>query len=86
MQVACYARRGFGVKGRCDAPRRVDLPDREAPMRKRLRMVVATVFAAVALGATAGAGIAAEHHPPKFGPHDNPYAGGSNQPNCPGGH
>jgi hypothetical protein len=55
-------------------------------MRKRLRIAIAAVFAALALGASAGASIAAEHHPPKFGPHDGQCTGGSNQPNCPGGH
>ena len=55
-------------------------------MRKRVRIVIAGAFAALMLAATAGTGIAAEHHPPKFGPHDTACQGGSNQPNCPGGH
>jgi hypothetical protein len=56
-------------------------------MRKRLRIIIAGTFAALMLaGAGAGASVAAEHHPPKFGPHDNPCQGDSNQPNCPGSH
>jgi hypothetical protein len=47
------------------------------------------IFALVAVGALAlGAGSAfgAEHHPPKFGPHDTQCKSDANQPNCPGSH
>jgi len=50
------------------------------------RKFAVVVFAGiVSLVGTAPA-FAAEHHPPKFGPHDGQCTGGSNQPNCPGSH
>jgi hypothetical protein len=49
------------------------------------KMIVALVaVGALALGAAPAFG--AEHHPPKFGPHDNQCQSGANQPNCPGKH
>jgi hypothetical protein len=52
---------------------------------RRVRIIIAGAFAAVML-AGAGSSVAAEHHPPKFGPHDTQCSSGSNQPNCPGSH
>jgi hypothetical protein len=49
------------------------------------KMVVALVaVGALALGASPAFG--AEHHPPKFGVHDNQCQSDANQPNCPGNH
>jgi hypothetical protein len=52
-------------------------------MRKKIAAVL--LAGAFALSVPAAA-IGAEHHPPKFGPHDTQCGSGSNQPNCPGGH
>jgi hypothetical protein len=49
------------------------------------KLIVAFVaVGALALGASPAFG--AEHHPPKFGPHDTQCTGKNNQPNCPGSH
>jgi hypothetical protein len=49
------------------------------------KLIALTVFAVVSV-VGAGTAFAAEHHPSKFGPHDQQCAGTSNQPNCPGSH
>jgi hypothetical protein len=51
-------------------------------MRKAIAAVIGV--AAMSLGTTSA--FAAEHHPPKFGPHDQQCLSGANQPNCPGKH
>jgi hypothetical protein len=51
-------------------------------MRKAIAVLVAV--AAMALGT--GTALAAEKHPPKFGPHDTNCTAGPNQPHCPGSH
>ena len=56
--------------------------ERQEMVRKMIVALVAV--GALALGAAPAFG--AEHHPPKFGPHDNQCQSGANQPNCPGKH
>jgi hypothetical protein len=52
-------------------------------MRKKVTAVL--LAGAFALSVPAAA-IGAEHHPPKFGPHDTQCGSGADQPNCPGVH
>jgi hypothetical protein len=52
---------------------------------KRKKIAAVLLASAFALSVPAAA-LGAEHHPPKFGVHDTQCTGGSNQPNCPGGH
>ena len=54
-------------------------------MRKRITLLVAALMMALTMSFS-GVAFGAEHHPPKFGPHDKQCTGGANQPNCPGGH
>jgi hypothetical protein len=56
-------------------------------MRKKTRKIAALLAAsALAVAALAPPVSAAEHHPPKFGPHDGQCTGANNHPNCPGSH
>jgi Spy/CpxP family protein refolding chaperone len=56
-------------------------------MRKKTRKIAALLAAsALAVAALAPPVSAAEHHPPKFGPHDNQCSSDANHPNCPGSH
>jgi len=56
-------------------------------MRRKTSKIAALLAAsALSIGALAGPAFAAEHHPPKFGPHDNQCTGDNNHPNCPGVH
>jgi len=50
------------------------------------KLIVALVAAGALTVVGAGPAFGAEHHPPKFGPHDNQCQSGANQPNCPGKH
>ena len=52
-------------------------------MRKKIAAVL--LASAFALSVPAAA-LGAEHHPPKFGPHDTQCKSDANQPNCPGNH
>lgn len=52
-------------------------------MRKKIAAVL--LAGAFALSVPAAA-IGAEHHPPKFGPHDKQCTSDNNHPNCPGIH
>jgi hypothetical protein len=51
-----------------------------------IRKMIVALIAVGALTLGAAPAFGAEHHPPKFGPHDNQCQSGSNQPNCPGKH
>jgi hypothetical protein len=50
------------------------------------RKVLAAVFAVSVTCIGVSPAFAAEHHPPKFGPHDKQCLSDPNQPNCPGSH
>jgi hypothetical protein len=54
--------------------------------RKMIRKMIVALVAVGALALGAAPAFGAEHHPPKFGPHDNQCQSGANQPNCPGKH
>jgi hypothetical protein len=51
-----------------------------------MRKLVATFFTVGALAIGTAPAFAAEHHPPKFGPHDLQCQSDPNQPWCPGSH
>jgi hypothetical protein len=54
---------------------------------RNMRKLIAALVAVGALTVVGvGPAFGAEHHPPKFGPHDTQCQSGANQPNCPGGH
>jgi hypothetical protein len=53
-------------------------------MKRKLAAMLVAV-GALTLGA-APAAFGAEHHPPKFGVHDNQCTSDANQPWCPGNH
>ena len=50
------------------------------------RKILVGILAMLFTGLTAATAGAAEHHPPKFGPHDTQCKSSSNQPWCPGKH
>jgi hypothetical protein len=54
--------------------------------QEMLRKMIVALVAVGALVLGAGPAFGAEHHPPKFGPHDTQCEGKNNQPNCPGSH